>query len=509
MKNSFFSSLVAVGLVYGVSGGLDPAAQKARIESSRRDWKMVVGSMDGPQGRAVQLINAEMGRFIVRDPGIYAIHTLPVVLADDPREIPGRNRILIGTLVNNAHLARWVKPGDIPENGYVVRAFEQDGAKTVVIAGDNPVSVLYGAVDFVEDGLSALSIRIGNGITMPSYAFDGRPFAQSYESCRAPKTLIRSVFTWGHVISDYHSYFRNLARMKLNEVVIWNDYEPLNAREIVACAHSWGVKVIWGFSWGWTTGQCRGAKLDDESLKKLEDGIVAKWRETWGRLPGDGIYFQSFTETRSDNHGGRSVAEAVVKLVNATAARIWMEKPDLRIIFGLHATSVRSRLEEVFRTDPRMDIYWEDFGGFPYDARKTYEVPETDEREFFEKVLQDKRGIGLVYKCQLFQDWSNFFHQKGPYLLGEAGEDVMLHDQSVTSDAWRGYTLMWLSKGEKAYAVTRGFQSRNPTPALCLAGNFNGPIYFATALAAELFWSADEPYAEIIARVLARHGIRR
>jgi len=509
MRNALICFAVAFGLMCGAYADLDPAAAKAQREAERRNWKMVVGSMEGPEGRAVELVNSEFGRFIVRDAGVYAIHTLPVVFATDKRDIPGRNQVLIGTLANNPRLARWVKSADVPANGYCVRAFEKEGVKTIVIAGADPVSVLYGAVDFVEDGLAKLATDMGNGITMPAYTFDGRPFEVAYESRRAPKTPIRSVFTWGHVISDYRSYFRNLARMKLNEVVIWNDYEPLNAREIVDCAHSWGIKVIWGFAWGWTTGQCRGAKIDDDSLKQLEDDIVASWRETWGRLPGDGIYFQSFTEMKADNHGGRNVAEAVVKLVNATAARIWAERSDLRIIFGLHATSVRSQLAEISKTDPRVEIYWEDFGGFPYDAREGYEVSDAEVRTFLGQVLSDKRSVGLVYKCQLFQDWSNFYHQKGPYLLGEAGEDVMAHDLSVTEDAWRGYTPMWLKGGKKAHDVTRGFQSRTPAPALCLAGNFNGPLYFATALAAELFWSADEPYETILARVLARSGVRR
>ena len=495
----------AVGLALAEE---DPTIEKARRESLRRDWKIVSGSLEGPEYRAVQLVNAELGRFLVRDAGVYAIHTLPVVRAGDSRPIPGRNEVIIGTPENNPRLAGYVARSEIPANGYCVRAFEGENGKVIAIAGDTPEAVLYGAVDFVEDGLPALAARLGNGIVMPDYTFDGRAFRTRYESRRAPRTRIRSVFTWGHVISDYQEYFRNLARLKLNEVILWNDYEPLNAREIVACAHSWGIKVIWGFAWGWTTGQCREAKLDDESLKRLENDIVSAWRDTWGRLPGDGIYFQSFTETRADNHGGRTIASAVVRLVNATSARIWAERPDQRIIFGLHVTSVRDHLDEIDRTDPRMEIYWEDFGGFPFDVRGGRVLSSADEA-LASRLSAGERPVGLVYKCQLFQDWKNFFHQNGPYLLGEAGPRVMSHDVAVTTDPWRGYTNLWLEHGERAHAVTQALQRAGKTPALCLAGNFNGPLYYPAALAAELFWSADEPYETIRARVLGRMNVMR
>ena len=44
---------------------------------------------------------------------------------------------------------------------------------------------------------------------------------------------------------DYRGFFENMARLKLNEIIIWNDYAPTNGREIVAYAHSLGIRVIW------------------------------------------------------------------------------------------------------------------------------------------------------------------------------------------------------------------------------------------------------------------------
>ena len=62
---------------------------------------------------------------------------------------------------------------------------------------------------------------------------------------------IRSIFTWGHSINNFREYIDNMARVRLNEVIIWNDYVPINIDEIVEYAHSYGISVVLGYSWGW------------------------------------------------------------------------------------------------------------------------------------------------------------------------------------------------------------------------------------------------------------------
>ena len=44
----------------------------------------------------------------------------------------------------------------------------------------------------------------------------------------APQVRRRGLWTWGYVIYDYRRYLANMARLKLHEIVIWNDYAPLN-----------------------------------------------------------------------------------------------------------------------------------------------------------------------------------------------------------------------------------------------------------------------------------------
>ena len=43
-----------------------------------RNWKLIYGSYAGLEKKAIELINKEMGALILRDPGRYTIHVLPL-----------------------------------------------------------------------------------------------------------------------------------------------------------------------------------------------------------------------------------------------------------------------------------------------------------------------------------------------------------------------------------------------------------------------------------------------
>ena len=165
-------------------------------------------------------------------------------------------------------------------------------------------------------------------------------------------------------MDDYRNTFRSLARARFNRVILWNDQFVVNAKEVVACANSWGVKVYWGFSWGWTLSGHDGPV----DFGKLSDEIVAEWRHMWAPMGGDGIYFQSFTETGKASIGGRSIPEAVTELVKRVAARIRAESPGTDIVFASTripcAVPVRPR--RIAKTDLRIEILWEELGGFPF-----------------------------------------------------------------------------------------------------------------------------------------------
>ena len=470
-----------------------------------RNWKVVYSSYEGVEKRAVEFVARELGGLILRDPGVYSVHALAVEKAGTPLD---RNAVVIGTYSGNDVLRRFLSPADVPAGGYCVRIIDNpdaEGCQLVLVAGDTPAATLWGAIDFIDDGLPAIAPK-HDGHTFMADLFEDPPRLAPYESRRAPRSKVRSVFFWGHTVDDLESHFATLARLRFNEVIIWNEYPPVNAADIVACAHSWGISVLWGYSWGWST-DCR--KIDFEALDALEDAIVDEWRRVWRPLGGDGIYFQSFTELSQDSINGHPVADMVVSLVNAVCARILAEEPSLRIQFGLHATSVWSRMATIDKTDRRIEIVWENLGGFPYNTC----MPTDRARDFAftQEVLAQDRPAGLVFKCQAMLDWSRnrFNHQPGQYIFGNAGAAALAEDCANLDQIWRRYCHDWLMDGRLAYDIVRLAQSRKGVPVtLNLVGNFVGPIHFPTALVAELFWSADEPYEAILSRVLKRAYIR-
>ena len=465
-------------------------------------WKVICGETTGPEGRAAELVTSDVGEILLREPGVYATHVLPVWRAADEPGTNG-NVILVGTLADNPALARYVKDGDVPAGGYFVKTFAEGGRSVVVIAGSSPVAALWGAADFVGDGIPALRPDRGNNLRYERDVFFRGKTIGRYESRRAPASPVRSVFTWGHPIDDYRAYLRNLARLRLNRVYLWNDYPPVNAKEIVDYAHSWGVEVFWGFHWGWST-DCKSA--DRLDLAQLSAEILAAWRKTWKDLPGDGIYFQTFTERfGKDDEKDRTAARAV-ELVNRTAAAMLAEAPAQRIVFGLHAAGVRNHLDDIARTDPRLEILWEDTGLFPYSLgmKKLDGLGSA----FTQKVLSDAaRPVGIVWKSQMIQDWSNWTYQEGPFVLGSTSRKTYADDVAIQSALWREFEKRWIAGFDVAYEEAKRTHAIGPRVEMNLAAQLNGPIRLPTAIAAELFWDASEPKEKILDRVLSRRFV--
>lgn len=463
-----------------------------------RGWKVVAASVEGPEGRAVEFLTGELGPLMLRDSDLYTFRVLPVEL-EGRVPIAKRHRIVLGTWKDSACVRSLLKAGDVPKGGYYVRASCSDDTNVVVIVGDRPVDVLYGAVDFIEDGLVALARQNGDGIRYRSQIFDGSTLGW-YESRRAPKTSVRSLFTWGHVVDDYRLFFHEMARLKLNRVILWNDYPPLNAKDVVDYAHSWGIEVFWGFPWGWDT-DCRESGKVDQT--KLAATVLDDWRRNWKDLPGDGVYFQTFTETTSEKIEGETVAARAVKLVNKVAGTMLAEKPSQRIVFGLHAMSVKDDLATIAKVDRRLEILWENCGGFPH--QWCQETTAEADAAFVDKILATTHNAAFALKCQLLQDWDHWEHQAGPFLLGCAGSRVMSHDKRVAAPLLTVYDVRWIAEGERAHSALRRIQNGAIHPVeLNTVTEYNPPFSLQTALMAELMWNADEDYAVVRGRVLNR-----
>lgn len=468
-----------------------------------RNWKIVYSSYEGVEKRAVEFVSREIGSMILRDPGIYSVHVIACEKAGCPLD---KNAIVIGRREENEVLNRFLKAEDVPAGGYIVRIIDNPdapGCQLVLIAGDTSSAVLWGAVDFVDDGIPAIS-PLFDGHNFETDIFESDRL-NPYESRRAPLSKVRSVFFWGHTVDDYEKRFENLARLKFNEVIIWNEYPPVNARDVVECAHSWGIAVIWGYSWGWST-DC--TKFDVATLTKLSDDIVDEWRNVWKPLGGDGIYFQSFTETHNSMLGDKPIAEIVTDFVNKTCAKILNESPNERIEFGLHATSVWDYMDYIAKVDNRLEIIWEDCGGFPYKTVLPYDKEGTT--KFTAAMIAQNRPMGLVFKCQAMLDWSRnrFNHQPGPYILGRAGDVVLKQDVEMLEQIWRHYTAQWRERGEYAYELAKFIHREGKGKVtMNLVGNLVGDIHFPTALCSEIFWSTDESYQTILTRIAKRRCV--
>lgn len=471
--------------------------------SSKRNWKILYSNYVGAEKKAVELVQAEVGKFILRDPGVYTLHVLEC--AKMPSELD-KNVIIVSTY--NEIVAEYVNENEIPENGYLIKVFDNpknSDLQIVLITAREDYNVFYGAVDFVDD-YPAVAAPVSGGLRTPCEMYDGK--LPSYEYASAPTAKTRSIFTWGHPINDYRSYIENIARLKINQLIVWNDFLPINAKEIVDYAHEYNIELFWGFPWGWDT-NC--AEIDLDALDAVKDDIVRTFREIYDGA-GDGIYFQSFTELHQDKLGDTVIAEAVANFVNSTARELFEIRPELRIQFGLHAISVKEHLEYIADVDERIEIVWEDCGTFPYHYLPV--VKDEDEfnktLEFTDKILNlRKRGkTGLVYKGMMTMDWSKFVHQSGPYIMGKASREIIESDKEMLKPIWAAFRSEWLTNGKYAYLHTQEvYKKTNGDINLCIAGALDGGIWFPEALCAQILWNCTEPYETILEKVAKRQCV--
>ena len=474
----------------------------------KRNWKIVYSSYFGLQKKAIELIYKEMGACILRDKGRYTIHVLACEKADTV--VIDKNAVVIGLYSENKIIQKYINADEIKTDGYVVKVManpENDDLKLVLITANDPAALFYGAVDFVDDYFGIAAPKHGS-VTLVDEIFDNK--LPNYYISAAPAIKTRSIFTWGHPINDYRNYIENMARLKLNQLIIWNDFVPLNADEIVDYAHEYGIKVIWGFAWGWSR-KCQEFDLD--KTDELADSIFKTYCENYKDLAGDGIYFQSFTEVYADKIGDKLIAEAVVDLVNNVACKILEENPGLSIQFGLHAMSVKEKMEYIAKTDKRVEIMWEDCGTFPYHYDP--EIKDMEEYrntlEFTDKMLSLRNNgkVSMLFKGFMTLDWEGdrFVHQTGPFILGDAKDSLVEHDKQMLTPIWRHYQAGWLTSGKYAYDVARRIYNNRSDVTIGMAGQFAGGIWLPEALCAQILFECHKPYEEILAKVLKRRSV--
>ena len=245
-----------------------------------------------------------------------------------------------------------------------------------------------------------------------------------------------------------------------------------------------------------------------------------------------GIYFQSFTERGDEYIGGRLIAEAVTTLVNNTSRELFEKYPSLKLQFGLHSSSVENRLEEIAKVDKRVEIlwedcartlkfhkqikdgkevgWWEDRGAFPY----SYSPNDIDEDKINQSIevtkkilaLRGDAPVGLVLKGAMTLDWSKFVSQRGPFIMGDNASEICEHDKRIRESAWREFSAEWMQNGEYVKRLLECIKENAQGPVnICLAGTFDGGVYFPQAVASQMMRTFDEDYGKTMKRV-ARRG---
>ena len=474
------------------------------------DWKIVYSNYQGMQKKAIDFLSKEVGKYIIREEGAYTLYVLPC--EKEGTEIE-KNAIIVGLYEESDLVKKYVKADEIQAEGFLLKAMinpDNEEGRIVILTAHDEQELFYAAVSFADDYIPEKSHWHG-AVRLQQKIFDENLKEWVYTEKSHNKT--RSIFTWGHPINDYRTYIDNMARLKLNQLIIWNDYMPLNVEEIIDYAHSYGIEIIFGYAWGWKPGFGKFiTDISDKRLQELKAEIIQHYEDNYAKIGCDGIYFQSFTESKDEYVGGRLIAEAVRTLVNDTANELWKKYPNLKLQFGLHAMSVKNHLDEIAKVDKRIEILWEDCGSFPYHYNPIVKDEEAFKEtiEFTKKILtlRGDAPVGLLYKGMMTLDWTRFKRQSGPFVLGDNSAEIVEHDKRMRRTAWKALSAEWMQYGQYAMEMLKVIKENALGEVnMCMAGAYDGGIYLPPAVCAQMFRTLDEDYGETLKRVARRDKV--
>ena len=473
-----------------------------------KTWILVYGKYEGLEAKAVNLLTAKAEEYLGYELAVYVAESVSEKLLEE------HSVIYVGAISGHKTLAakyKIVANGD--PQGYLYEVAKKTDGNDIYIAGNTEIGAYYGAVAFLSHYLPNVPFLTSNNGNFNVSGFFRKAFKETMPESKeesAPMIKNRAIWTWGHVIFDYEKFFENMSLLRLNEIVIWNDHMPVNAKQVVECAHEFGIRVIFGFSWGWDT-NCNEFDIrscfDKEKVKEFANSVVAYYEKEVLPTGADGIYFQSFTELCADNIGGVNIAEAVTAWVNGIAGALYEKYPELEIQFGLHATSVKAHLKYLQAVDKRIKIVWEDCGAFPYNYSPAA-VQNSEETEEFTKTALHLRGkyekFAAVFKGLTTLYWDIFRYRDGAFILGKASKEKLAAVSEERASAWKYIQAMWLKNAEYVRKTTetiaKTMKEKSEIQLLLEYGAFEKHIYFPVALAAEILWTPYESAQTLIER---------
>ena len=253
-----------------------------------------------------------------------------------------------------------------------------DRKGAVQIIGADPVGVLWGVRDFVHyyartwlDGLS-----------------QKKP--HEFDFASAPRLHNRCLWTWWKGCIDPFAYIDRASEWKINTVVFWNEGVPLDAQRLTKYAHERGVKIWWGFSWGWTSSGFRDASpglaeylvnlyesqtrkngiapaslcpSEPESIPAMKAFVMDLFENQYAWLPEiDGIYFQTATEAvcECERCRNKPLGDTLMPMIMPILEEMHQRYPDLPISWGVHNYGFDIKEFEILKEVPGyVNLCWE------------------------------------------------------------------------------------------------------------------------------------------------------
>lgn len=436
-------------------------AYKARYPGPR--WQIVCSAYEGVEKFAVDELQRELQRFV---PYVLAVRTHA-----GPEEF-------------TVSLAR--APSK-PQGFALTRS-----KKGITIEGHDAAGVLYGVQELIARLRGLTSID-----AMPEFSLTDFPRVEH-----------RGIWSWGYVVYDYRRFLDAMARLRLNTLTLWNDCAPINSRELIEYAHARGVRVIFGFHWGWGT----GLDLSNaDHRREIKQSVLETFREQYRPLNLDGIYFQTMTEHHNVATAGKSTAAWACELVNDVAAAILEEKPGLRIEFGLHATSILERYTDLKALDPRVTIVWEDAGVIPFSYNPVTDYADAGFAKpqglgspeatlaYSKKIASLQPEFAFVPKGWITLRWEEEFEHHGPFLLGERDPEWIRRRREERQPRWDYVNALWLKNYPMAARFYREFLNQKlSVSGLIEDGMLEERIQPSVALFAETLWNPSRAPEEIL-----------
>ncbi len=457
-------------------------------------WQVCFGTYRGIDEFALNELQKMVQRFLP--------YVMEVRAADVP---PDRDAhvILLGTAAGNPRIAELAKSGvlSIPEQaeGYTCACFPSPWnkhRKCVVIAGADPSGTLYGVMHFNK----RLAGQIPSDPTGVRQVLDQ---LNEFNEQEWPSVENRGIWSWGYVVYDYRRFIDNLARLRMNRLLLWNDVPPLNCRAVIDYAHARGVKVVLGFPWGWGIQGLHPNNPQDRQM--IKDDVLCRVDEMQESFGMDAIYFQTFTETTKKEVGGKPLAALARDWVNDIAGAILDRYPGLRIEWGLHATSILENHKYLESLDPGVVIVWEDAGVIPYaydpvTHSNAESVPATLNNpkatvDYSRKLaaFRANREFAMVAKGWTTLSWHTEFEHHGPFILGEGSPDFIRDRLQTRQQRWGEVNRLWLANYPEALRFYRAMLatslSRMTVLGLIEDGLFEEKIQISAALFAETIWN--------------------